>query len=121
MTPETNKAATVLAHGAAQFRSSSTVVSASPAIPVNGPRMRRLLQRLLSGPCDREALDRAIGSSNSPDVISRLRAKGFALPCESIKGIDRDGLAIRWGRYSLTAADRERIARVVPPLGGDHE
>lgn len=122
MTPENNKAATVLTHGAAQFQSSAAVVSASPAIPVNGPRMRRLLQRLLSGPCDREALDRAIGASNTPDVVLRLRSKGFELPCESVKGIDRDGLAIHWGRYSMTARDMELAESVTPSLrGGGHE
>lgn len=122
MAPENNKAATVLAHGAAQFQSSVTEVSASPAILVNGPRMRRLLLRLLSGPCDREVLDRAIGASNTPDVVLRLRAKGFELPCESIKGIDRDGLAIHWGRYSMTSRDVKLAESVTPSLrGGGHE
>lgn len=87
---------------------------------VGNPRERRLLARLLSGPCDREPLDRVIGASNSPDIVSRLRARGFALPCERIKGTDRDGCQVRWGRYSLTDADRELCSRVVPALGDAH-
>lgn len=100
---------------AARIQISALAVSQS-ALPVRNPRERRLLRRLLGGPCDREPLDRAIGASNTPDIVFRLRARGFDIPCESIKGVDRDGVAVRWGRYSLTAADRERIARVVPPL-----
>lgn len=122
MAPEKEKAATVFAHGTANFQSPALGVSASAAILVNGPRMRRLLLRLLSGPCDREELDRAIGASNTPDVVHRLRAKGFELPCESVKGIDRDGLAIHWGCYSMTARDIELADSVAPALrGGGHE
>lgn len=116
---ENNKAAP---HGnaeAAQFQTPEPRVSQTRQL-VGNPRERRLLTRLLSGPCDREPLDRAIGATNTPDVVFRLRARGFALPCERIKGTDRDGCQVRWGRYSLTDADRELCSRVVPALGDVH-
>lgn len=120
MAPDNNKAAP---HGnaeAARIQIAEPAVSQT-ALPVRNPRERRLLLCLLAGPRDREALDRAIGASNTPDVVLRLRSKGFELPCERVEGIDRDSCKVRWGRYSLTEGDRELAARVVPPLGGGHE
>lgn len=120
MAPDNKKAAP---HGnaeAARIQITEPAVSQTD-LPVRNPRERRLLLRLQSGPCDREVLDGAIGATNTPDVVFRLRSRGFALPCERIEGTDRDGCKVRWGRYSLTAGDRELAARVAPPLGGDHE
>lgn len=69
-------------------------------------RERRLLVALLEGPQSREILDRRIGASNTPDVVFRLRKKGFSLPCNRQEGVDRDGLACRFGVYALANADR---------------
>lgn len=77
----------------------------------NNPRESRLLEALSK--CKglmREQLDRAIGASNSPDIVFRLRSSGWDLPCKRLKVIDRDGKKCRAGFYSLSDADRARYA-----------
>ena len=63
---------------------------------------------------DREPLDRIAGSSNSPDVISKLRRKFGQdfIDMKLIDGTDRDGKPCRTGRYRLTQQGRERLAQI---------
>jgi hypothetical protein len=89
----------------------------TPTVPrLTSPRERRLLAALLDGSLSREALDKRIGASNSPDVVFRLRAKGFGIKCERIEATDRDGLACHYGRYSLRPESRP--AAVLALAGG---
>lgn len=90
----------------------------APVRPVSSPRALRLLATLLDGPTAREALDRRIGASNTPDVVMRLRARGFVLPCELRKGIDRDGRACSFGVYRLTASDADKAAAILAERRG---
>lgn len=77
-----------------------------PCASINSPREVRLLRTLLTlAEASREALDRAIGASNTPDVVFRLRAKGFTLPCDRREVVDRDGQVCRSGWYRLTPDD----------------
>jgi hypothetical protein len=78
---------------------------------IKNPREIRLLLALLDGDKHREQLDRLIGASNSPDIVFRLRQKGFSIPCTMRPGIDRDGQPCRFGVYSLTVADRDLALR----------
>lgn len=78
------------------------------ALAVTNPRQQRALLALLAGPVSREQLDRITGASNSPNVIHRLRCKGFEIPCSSTEATDRDGRPCHPGAYSLTDADRAR-------------
>lgn len=76
------------------------------------PRQSRVVDALRPGQwVKREAMDRIAGSSNSPDVIYRLRHKlgDDAIEMELVDGIDQDGLPCRTGRYRLTAVGRERL------------
>lgn len=63
---------------------------------------------------DREPLDRIAGSSNSPDVISKLRHKfgQDSIDMKLIDGTDCDGKPCRTGRYRLTQQGRERLAQI---------
>ena len=84
-----------------------------PARPIT-QRQARALAALLQGPVSRERLDRVAGSSNSPDVVARLRrGRGLAIPCRMVKGTDRDGHAVETGEYHLTPADCERAAALL--------
>lgn len=85
----------------------------APARPLSSPRAHRLLLSLMGGPVSREALDRLIGASNSPDVVFRLRQRGFDIPCERIQATDRDGRACMYGRYRLTPDDARKAAAVL--------
>lgn len=72
---------------------------------VKSPRERRLLKALLAGRTSRESLDAIVGASNSPQIVSQLRKKGFVIPCKMVPAIDRDGRPCRHGEYSLTLED----------------
>ena len=75
------------------------------------PRELRAIHVLLTRPMPREHLDKAVGCSNSPDLVFRLRHKGLTIHCEKVPDIDRDGKQIRRGVFSLTEADRRAIRR----------
>lgn len=51
------------------------------ALAVTNPRQWRAPCALLFGPASRKQLDRITAASNSPNVIRRLRCKGFEIPC----------------------------------------
>ena len=73
------------------------------------PRLRRALVALLERPRSREELDRIAGTSNSPDLVSRLRQRGIFILCEHVSHIDRDGVKGWHGVYKLPATEKERI------------
>lgn len=73
------------------------------------PRQRRALDALWHGPLMREALDRAAGCSNGPQLVKDLIDKGVAIQCELIDSYDRDGRPCKPGRYSLTCEGRETM------------
>lgn len=84
------------------------------ALPIiRSPRETRLLSALRTGKKSRETLDRAIGASNTPDIVFRLRKKGFAIPCEHVPVVDRDGKVTHYGLYSLTPEDAVLAAAVL--------
>lgn len=76
------------------------------------PREVRLLQVLLArGEASRHDLDQLAGYENSPDGVMHLRRDfGLDIPMEKRPFIDRDGRKVRVGFYSLSNADREKLA-----------
>lgn len=77
------------------------------------PKEIRALSALFNGEKNRESLDRLIGASNAPDVVFRLRAKGFDVGSERRGAIDRDGQTCRPGWYWLTEAGLEMARKVL--------
>lgn len=75
----------------------------------DNPRELRAIHAGMTRAMPREHLDRAIGCSNSPDVILRLRAKGLEFPCVKVPDTDRDGRHIRRGVYHLTEQGRRAV------------
>lgn len=75
----------------------------------DNPRELRAIHSLLVRPMPREHLDRAVGCSNGPDLVSRLRDKGLELPCDMVPDTDRDGNHIKRGVYFFTSNDRRHI------------
>lgn len=80
-------------------------------MPKFTPRQMRLFTALFHRPMMREELDRAVGCSNSPDIVMRMRAKGVGIKCVEVKGLDRDGRACWFGRYELTEEGRATLIR----------
>lgn len=83
----------------------------------SNPRHQRALALLLQRPARREELDARAGCSNFPDLVAELRRRGLEVPCERIEALDRDGNPCRPGVYSLTAADRRKLARWLSSRG----
>lgn len=77
---------------------------------IKNPRQRRVLMALAEGPKSREQVDRIAGAHNGPDVVRRLRQKGWDIPCDLVDVIDRDGRPARPGVYRLSGRDRARLA-----------
>ena len=75
----------------------------------DNPRHLRAIHALQVRPQPREHIDRAVGCSNSPELVAELRRRGLALECERIPDHDRDGLPIRRGVYFLNDADRRKV------------
>ena len=77
-------------------------------------RQTRLLKSLLDGPLSREHADRHTGTSNSPDIVFRLRKDyGLAIPCQRAEASDRDGKRVEIGIYSLTEVDRAKVVKLL--------
>ncbi len=76
-------------------------------------RQRRVLEALLRGSVTREALDRIAGSSNSPDIIFRIRQKGVTVICERYPAKDRDGEPCKPGRYILCKSSEQRVIEIL--------
>jgi hypothetical protein len=83
----------------------------------HSPRRLRALAALLVRSQNREALDRAAGCSNGPDLIAELRRRGLSIPCDRVPVIDRDGQEVRIGVYHLTASDRRKVAKMIRQRG----
>lgn len=75
---------------------------------------RRCLERLIEGCCERSSLDRFIGTTNSPEYIRHLRAKGLNITTYRARGFNRDGRKIWWGEYGLDAGS---VAKAKAMLG----
>lgn len=91
-----------------------------PLPAVSNPREVRLLMALLQRSLSREALDRVVGCSNSPDHVMKLRRQhNLDLPCPRVAGTDRDGKPVRYGLYSTTAKDRTKIRALLSLMLGE--
>lgn len=75
----------------------------------DNPRELRAIHALLTRPQPREHLDRSVGCSNAPDLVSRLRRRGLEIPCSMIDAIDRDGKDVKRGVYQLTDGDKRKV------------
>jgi hypothetical protein len=75
----------------------------------DNPRHLRVLYSLEIRSRKREEIDRIAGASNGPDLISDLRKCGLEIPCDRVPAIDRDGLPVKPGVYSLTEDDRRKL------------
>jgi hypothetical protein len=80
------------------------------------PRLRRAIDAMMScypdGSIKREELDRICGSSNSPDIIRKLRkdyVDDEGVICQMVDCIDRDGRPCKGGQYSFSEAGFQRI------------
>lgn len=87
----------------------TNTADSKPFVGTGNRRELRALKALLRRSIFRFELDDVIGTTNAPEVISRLRDKGLTINCERVPCIDRDGVMTRPGRYLLTQQDRRLI------------
>lgn len=57
----------------------------------------------------RKDLDRACASTNSPEIVRRLRGKGLPIECELKSTANRFGEPVQAGFYSLTPHAYEKL------------
>ena len=84
----------------------------------DNPRHLRAIHALMTRPMPREHLDRAVGCSNSPELVAELRRRGLESPCDRIEAIDRDGRPCKPGVYHLTTKDRRILTQWLKNRGG---
>lgn len=114
-----NTQAAIVPGCTAQGKDKLALVNAAPRL---SPRQARVLDALRPGHwVDREPLDRIAGSSNSPDVVWKLRHKfgQDAIDMELVDGTDRDGKPCRTGRYRLTEQGRTRLIQLGMSTGAE--
>ena len=81
----------------------------STKIHIACPYEHRLLSQLLRGQTTRRLLDGIIGTTNTPEYVSRLRERGLNIAMEWVSGLNRDGRKVRWGEYYLLPDDYDRV------------
>ena len=91
-----------------QIKNSSTICTL-------GSYEKRCLERLLQGACERPHLDRYIGTTNSPEFVRQLRRKGLRIVTGKVRGVNRDGRSVWWGKYTL---EQESKVHALKLLGG---
>ena len=89
----------------------------SSTFHTENPRHLRALHALMTRPMPRENLDRAVGCSNSPELVAELRRRGLDVPCDRVEAIDRDGLPCKPGVYHLTEQDFRKLNRWLSARG----
>lgn len=57
----------------------------------------------------RKDLDKACGAANSPEIVRRLRAKGFDVHCEMRQTKNRFGESVQAGYYTLLGFDTDDL------------
>lgn len=83
-----------------------------PVLP-SSPRARRLLRALIKGAVMREDLDGVVGTSNSPEYVSKVRETGWQVITERLPKIDIDGKLVHVGRYHLTQEHQALAAKML--------
>lgn len=76
-----------------------------------GPREFRFLQTILNRHLTREEVDAVAGASNGPEIVNQLRSRGLEIPCFRLGTMDRDGVWVFRGLYTLTPKDRRQVAQ----------
>ena len=102
---------TAPATGAAAKQASKNSISSSLSA-----YERRCVERLVRGCCERKILDYYVGTTNSPEYIRQLKAKGLKIICHKVKGLNRDGRKVWWGNYCL---DSGSMAKAKALLGSE--
>lgn len=91
---------------ATEAASTDTNTANNPApkntkVCIVGSYERRCLERLLKSDCERPHLDKVVGTTNSPEFIRSLRRRGLTILTSRVKGLNRDGRRVWWGKYHL--------------------
>lgn len=81
------------------------------SIRIACPYEHRLLSQLLRGQTSRKVLDGIIGTTNTPQYVSRLRGRGLNIGMEWVSGLNRDGRKIKYGEYYLLPDDCDRVRK----------
>jgi hypothetical protein len=98
----------------------STLKPSSKFTGTDNPRHLRAIHALMQRARFRNDLQKITGASNTPALVSELRCRGLAMPCERVPVLDRDGVVTRPGIYSLNGADRHKVNAWLSKRGANH-
>ena len=80
--------------------------AATPAkrLAINSEKQYRLILTILNGEKSTNELIQIVGANNVPDVVKRLRARGWKITTLQRKVLNRDGEYVIAGAYRLDTA-----------------
>jgi hypothetical protein len=102
----------VTANSASENEHVESTGSPAARCPTRNPRYLRVLFALLQRieGISREQLDRIAGTSNSPEVVRRLKKRyDVDIATERIPCRDRDGRPSHFGVYTLEPQERSKV------------
>jgi hypothetical protein len=90
---------------------STNTATAKQTLVINSDKQYRLVLAVLERAMGTNDLIRIVGANNVPDVVMRLRAKGWIIPATFAPVYNRDGLKVDAGSYQLDHAQHD-VAKV---------
>ena len=88
---------------------------------LNSKRQYRLLLAILEKPRATNELIRIVGANNIPDVVKKLRNKGWAIHTLNSPVYDRDNNKVDAGSYKLDLSQVEKAIEALKSFKGGEE
>jgi len=85
----------------------------STKLRINSERQYRLILAILEHPRATNELIQIVGANNVPDVVKKLRAKGWIIHTLTAPVFDRDGHKVDAGSYKLDSSQKEQAKQVL--------
>lgn len=82
-------------------------------VHLRSPRHYAALRLLRKGPCTVRDLLEHTGANGAPQLISRLRSKGFRITSRELYGKDRYGRNVRYCEYELQPESYELVDHLI--------
>ena len=92
---------------------STNTNQSTQTLRINSERQYRLILAILETARGTNELIRIIGANNVPDVVMRLRRKGWKIHTKFVTVEDRDGKKVEAGTYKLDNSQLEQAKEVL--------
>lgn len=99
---------------------STNTNQAKQTLRINSERQYRLILAILETARGTNDLIRIIGANNVPDVVMRLRRKGWIIHTKLVTVSDRDGRKVEAGTYKLDNSQFEQAKEFLKAYQSKH-